>query len=127
MPNPSRTRAVPSLASLLLVAAPLAGCERAPTVEGASRAEALRAAFPAHAAEVLEAPRPFVRDARGFAAQGGGWSSASGLEIALPAGAADAARIRSGAFEVRVRERGLRGEGALAERAVVYPRAGGGS
>src|SRR5262245_44886489 len=98
-----------------------------PAASTSSPAAALRAAFPEHAAEVLGARRAFVQDARGFVPASGGdaWSAAGGLDVILPASGSGVLRLRSGAFEVRVRERGAQGDGAIAGGAVAYAREGG--
>ncbi|WP_437289171.1 kelch repeat-containing protein [Sorangium sp. So ce406] len=105
------------LASLQL----LAGCaasDRPPD-------EALRSAFPDHAAAVLSLGPGFVRSGGGLerAAAGRG-----GVAARLPSEGSDAIVFAlDGGATLRVREVGAEGEAMLADRAVAYRRAGGSS
>jgi hypothetical protein len=85
-------------------------------------ATALRRAFPAHAARVLETVGTFATSAEGFALA----ADASGLQAVLPRDGGGVARFASpGGFEVRVREVGAEGAARPAGNAVAYRRAGG--
>ncbi|XXX77101.1 kelch repeat-containing protein [Sorangium sp. So ce134] len=93
-------------------------------------AAALRLRFPAHADAVLSAREAFAPAASGFrlaaTERGGPWVRAARPEVELPREGSGAIRFRlAGGGEIRVRELGAAGEGALAERAVSYRRAGG--
>ena len=110
-----------------LAPAPAAEKQAAPPPAGDASAGALERAFSALAPRVLGRG-----GASAFLAADGGFarsvapSRLASLDVKLPADAADPARITApGGFEIRVRELGAEGEGALAERAVRYRRAGG--
>ena len=117
---------------VLPAAAPGCGADPQPATKGAGAeppapgASALRKSFPEHAARVLAGTAPFVVTEEGFAtavATEGTWG---GLRVSLPRAGDQAVRVQAGgSFEVRVREVGAEGEGAIAEQAVAYRRAGG--
>ncbi|XXX77105.1 kelch repeat-containing protein [Sorangium sp. So ce134] len=118
LPTPS-----PLLAAALLVCG--CGAEAEDTA-----AAALRLRFPAHADAVLSAREAFAPAAGGFllaaTERGGPWVRAARPEVELPREGSGAIRFRlAGGGEIRVRELGAAGEGAVAERAVSYRRAGG--
>ncbi|XXX77099.1 kelch repeat-containing protein [Sorangium sp. So ce134] len=117
------TRLPPSLAAALLAC----GCGAEPEDTSAT---ALRLRFPAHADAVLSAREAFIPAAGGFrlaaTEPGGPWVRAARPEVELPREGSGAIRFRlAGGGEIRVRELGAAGEGAMAERAVSYRRAGG--
>jgi hypothetical protein len=90
-------------------------------------AEALRLRFPDQAPAVLAPEDAFVATAEGFVPGAprarGAWR---GVEVILPRDGRGVTRLRdNGGVEVQVRELGVEGDGALAEGAVAYPRAGG--
>ncbi|AUX23564.1 uncharacterized protein SOCEGT47_040910 [Sorangium cellulosum] len=97
----------------------------------------LRRQFPEQAPQVLEASGAFVAVEDGFARASIGDLNLDpdveapprrrgDLQAALPARGEGAIRLRlPGGFDVRVRELGAEGEGAVVERAVAYPREGG--
>lgn len=120
-----RQRSVVVRALALAVASSLDG--GGPQARASSSASALREGFPAQAALVLEQGEPFVATGEGFAlerlsARGDGQR----VDLALPRDGRDPFRFHGcGGVEVRVRELGVEGEGALIGRAVAYPRAGG--
>src|SRR5262245_22706877 len=127
-----RSASLAALFLLLLLATWTSGCLGCGgETESAKNApeRALRASFPEHAAKVLEQGNGFVAEEQGFALDGarasGGWHQ-SRLEVELPRDAAHAVLFRGAeGFEVRVRESGVEGEGAIAGRAVAYRRARG--
>ncbi|WP_437317164.1 Kelch repeat-containing protein [Sorangium sp. So ce385] len=111
-----------------LAAAPLVGgCGAEPDDTAAA---ALRLRFPEHADAVLSAREAFAPTAGGFrlasTEPGGTWLRAARPEVELPRDGSGAIRFRlAKGGEIRVRELGAAGEGAMAERAVSYGRAGG--
>ncbi|WP_437937921.1 Kelch repeat-containing protein [Sorangium sp. So ce341] len=114
----------PLLAAALLVG----GCGAEP--DDTAAAAGLRRRFPAHADAVLSAREAFAPAAGGFrlaaAEPGGAWRRAARPEVELPRDGSGAIRFRlADGGEIRVRELGAEGEGAIAERAVSYRRAGG--
>ncbi|XXX77103.1 kelch repeat-containing protein [Sorangium sp. So ce134] len=116
-------RLSPSLAAALLVCG--CGAEAEDTA-----AAVLRLRFPAHADAVLSAREAFAPAAGGFllvaTEPAGAWARAARPEVELPREGSGAVRFRlAGGGEIRVRELGAAGEGAVAERAVSYRRAGG--
>jgi MYXO-CTERM domain-containing protein len=111
--------------ALVLGACPGCGGEPAESAP----ASALRQRFPDRAALVLEQGEAFAARGEEFALDGPGAEGASrGVEVTLPHEAREAIRFRGfeGA-EVRVREIGVEGEGALVKQAVAYRRTGGAS
>jgi hypothetical protein len=120
--------------ALLRVLAPvmvagLGGCLGGgePAAPELAPSSALRQRFPERAALVLEQGEPFVATEEGFALERpgarGGWQS---VDVTLPRDGREAIRFRGfGGAEVRVREIGSQDEGAPAEQAVAYRRAGG--
>lgn len=114
-------RPLSSARLLLLAVALLAGCASDALAPEGAPAAVLRGRFPAQAAKVLGGEAGFVAGNSGFVLERPG-----SLGVELPRTAGGAVVLRGvGGFEVRVRERGIQGEGALAERAVAYRRAGG--
>jgi hypothetical protein len=112
---------------LFLLALAASGCDGlGSNVPGAADAGRIRRRFPAHAAAVLDAGEAFVPVAEGFALTGrSGASPGRAFAALLPRRGDGATRFSGLDFEVRVRERGARGEGAVAGAAVAYPRDGG--
>ncbi|WP_437937919.1 Kelch repeat-containing protein [Sorangium sp. So ce341] len=113
----------PLLAAALL----LGGCGAEPEDTSAA---ALRLRFPEHADAVLSAREAFAPAEGGFrlaaTEPGGAWVRAARPEVELPRDGSGAIRFRlADGREIRVRELGAEGEGAIAERAVSYRRAGG--
>ena len=119
-------RSVPLVSSALVASLFHVGCTVA--VDPAP-AGALRGAFPAQAARVLEDGKAIIATGAGFLREAPGGDDASGpdaLSTALPRFADDAIHVSlPGGFEVSVREHGVGGEGRIEERSVVYRRAGG--
>ncbi|WP_437485022.1 kelch repeat-containing protein [Sorangium sp. So ce1014] len=120
-----RSLATPS--PLFAAALLLGGCGAEPEDTSAA---ALRLRFPAHADAVLSAREAFAPAAGGFrlaaTEPGGAWVRAARPEVELPRDGSGVIRFRlAGGGEIRVRELGAAGEGAVAERAVSYRRAGG--
>lgn len=103
------------------------GCQGEPGAQASSSASALRQRFPQQAALVLEKGEPLVPTGEGFARKTPSAPGAfRGLEITLPREGRDALRFRTrSGVELRVRELGAAGEGALTGQAIAYPRAGG--
>ncbi|WP_437813376.1 Kelch repeat-containing protein [Sorangium sp. So ce1078] len=123
----SSRRALATPSALLAAALLLGGCGAEP--EDTSSA-ALRLRFPAHADAVLSAREAFAPAAGGFrlaaSEPGGAWVRAARPEVELPRDGSGVIRFRlAGGGEIRVRELGAAGEGAMAEGAVSYRRAGG--
>jgi len=114
----------------LLVCGALLGCTGGAASADHLAEDALRATFPAQAANVLDAGGGFERtSARAFQRLGGTTIPAErALDVILPdeGGGAITLRTRHG-FEVRVREAGMAGEGEFAGDAVTYRRADGAS
>ncbi|WP_437724601.1 kelch repeat-containing protein [Sorangium sp. So ce861] len=120
--------------SLLAAALLVGGCGAEPEDTAAA---ALRLRFPEHADAVLSAREAFAPAADGFRLAAGGfrlaatepggtWLRAARPEVELPRDGSGAIRFRRAeGGEIRVRELGAAGEGAMAERAVSYRRAGG--
>ncbi|WP_437317162.1 kelch repeat-containing protein [Sorangium sp. So ce385] len=113
--------------SLLAAALLVGGCGAEPEDTAAA---ALRLRFPEHADAVLSAREAFAPAADGFrlaaTEPGGTWLRAARPEVELPRDGSGAIRFRlAEGGEIRVRELGAAGEGAMAERAVSYRRAGG--
>ncbi|WP_437609462.1 kelch repeat-containing protein [Sorangium sp. So ce834] len=120
-------RSLPTPSPLLAVALLLGGCGAEPED---SSAAALRLRFPEHADAVLSAREAFTPTPGGFrlaaTEPGGAWMRAARPEVELPRDGSDAIRFRlANGGEIRVRELGAEGQGAIAERAVSYRRAGG--
>ncbi|WP_437755995.1 kelch repeat-containing protein [Sorangium sp. So ce1389] len=120
-----RPLAAPS--RLLAAALVLGGCGAEPEETSAA---ALRLRFPAHADAVLSAREAFAPAVDGFrlgaTEPGGAWVRAARPEVVLPLDGSGVIRFRrADGGEIRVRELGAAGEGAMAERAVSYRRAGG--
>ena len=116
------------LALALLLAVGLVGClGRDGELAESEPGNALRQRFPDRATLVLEQAEPFVASGEGFALVRSSVRPAfQGVEVALPSEGREAIRFRGfGGAEVRVREIGAEGQGALAEHAVAYPRPGG--
>ena len=104
-------------------------------------AQAMLDAFPQHGARVIDggsgvdeaggvfrAREMGARGAKGLgraAAAGGRISDAARVSVTLPGDSDEGVRMQVGALEIRVREDGLRGRGAIVDRAVAYERAGG--
>lgn len=114
---------------LLLTFAPSGGlgCSGEPASPPVEAASTLRLRFPDQAAKVLEQNQAFVGTEEGFmvraSAGAGAWRH---VEVELPRDGGGTIRLRTGGgFEARVRALGMEGEGALAEQAVAYRRAGG--
>ncbi|WP_437813380.1 Kelch repeat-containing protein [Sorangium sp. So ce1078] len=128
MPLPSsRSRRAARQSSWLAAALLLGSCGAEP--EDTSSA-ALRLRFPAHADAVLSAREAFAPAAGGFrlaaSEPGGAWVRAARPEVELPRDGSGVIRFRlASGGEIRVRELGAAGEGAMAEGAVSYRRAGG--
>jgi hypothetical protein len=115
-----RFASLPRLALVLSTAAP-ASCG-APELPAPDLA--LRSAFPAHAAAVLDRGAALVATADGFAPTAGG--APRGFAVELPRAGEGVIRLRlPDGLEVRVREVGAAGEGVALDRAVAYRRAGG--
>ncbi|WP_437953235.1 kelch repeat-containing protein [Sorangium sp. So ce296] len=120
-------RSLPTPSPLLAAALLLGGCGAEPEDTSAA---ALRLRFPEHADVVLSAREAFAPAADGFrlaaTEPGGAWMRAARPEVELPRDGSGAIRFRlADGGEIRVRELGAEGEGAMAERAVSYRRAGG--
>ncbi|MGK3989090.1 kelch repeat-containing protein [Sorangium sp. So ce136] len=128
MPLPSSASRRAARLSPSLVAALLAcGCGAEPEDTAAA---GLRLRFPAHADAVLSAREAFAPAVDGFrlaaTEPGGTWLRAERPEVELPRDGSGVIRFRRAeGGEIRVREIGAFGEGAIAERAVSYRRAGG--
>jgi hypothetical protein len=133
MPDRGWSRTPIRIATFALPAALVLACsgdeaQRSPLPQPpASPAAALRAAFPAHAADVLEGGVALVPADGGFAtapppAARGAWIHGEAL---FPESGDGAVRIGAGGFSVRVRERGASGRGAIVGATVAYPREGG--
>lgn len=90
-------------------------------------AVSLRAAFPEHAAKVLEANDAFAVAEQGFEPAARALPAARrGLSVRLPrSGSAPIRFALPSGFTAEVRERDMAGEGVIAGRAIAYPRAGG--
>jgi hypothetical protein len=131
-PDPSAPARKVALRSVAIVSTVLAatlfhaGC----TAADPAPAGALRGAFPAHAARVLEEGSALVATDTGFTRE----DTAAEAEIApraalsmvLPRRAGDAIHVSlPGGFEASVREEDASGEGRIEERSVAYQRAGG--
>ncbi|WP_437953237.1 kelch repeat-containing protein [Sorangium sp. So ce296] len=121
-------RSLPTPSPLLAAALLVGGCGAEP--DDIAAAAGLRRRFPAHADAVLSAREAFTPAADGFrlaaAEPGGTWARAARPEVELPRDGSGAIRFRfADGGEIRVRELGAEGEGAMAERAVSYRRAGG--
>ncbi|WP_049949859.1 Kelch repeat-containing protein [Sorangium cellulosum] len=120
-------RALPTPSPLLAAALLVGGCGAEPEETSAA---ALRLRFPEHADVVLSAREAFAPTEGGFrlaaTEPGGAWMRAARPEVELPRDGSGAIRFRlADGGEIRVRELGAEGEGAMAERAVSYRRAGG--
>ncbi|KYG08293.1 hypothetical protein BE21_24510 [Sorangium cellulosum] len=120
-------RALPTPSPLLAAALLVGGCGAEPEDTSAA---ALRLRFPEHADVVLSAREAFTPTEGGFrlaaTERGGAWMRAARPEVELPRDGSGAIRFRlADGGEIRVRELGAEGEGAMAERAVSYRRAGG--
>ncbi|WP_437967716.1 kelch repeat-containing protein [Sorangium sp. So ce260] len=128
MPLPSsRSRRAARQSSWLAAALLLGGCGSEPEDTSAA---ALRQRFPAQADAVLSAREAFAVSAGGFrlaaSEPGGAWVRSARPEVELPSEGSGVIRFRlAGGGEIRVRELGAAGEGAMAEGAVSYRRAGG--
>ncbi|WP_437967713.1 kelch repeat-containing protein [Sorangium sp. So ce260] len=123
----SSRRALATPSPLLAAALLLGGCGAEPEDTSSS---ALRLRFPEHADAVLSAREAFAASAGGFrlaaSEPGGAWVRAARPEVELPSEGSGVIRFRlAGGGEIRVRELGAAGEGAMAEGAVSYRRAGG--
>ncbi|WP_437998586.1 kelch repeat-containing protein [Sorangium sp. So ce185] len=121
-------RSLPTPSPLLAAALLVGGCGAEP--DDIAAAAGLRQRFPAHADAVLSAREAFAPAADGFrlaaTEPGGAWMRAARPEVELPRDGSGAIRFRfADGGEIRVRELGAEGEGAMAERAVSYRRAGG--
>ncbi|WP_437335170.1 Kelch repeat-containing protein [Sorangium sp. So ce394] len=121
-------RSLPTPSPLLAAALLVGGCGAEP--DDIAAAAGLRLRFPAHADAVLSAREAFAPAADGFrlaaTEPGGAWMRAARPEVELPRDGSGAIRFRfADGGEIRVRELGAEGEGAMAERAVSYRRAGG--
>lgn len=119
-------------AALLLCAgcAPESASVDAPGAESAAVAvSSLRQRYPEHASAVLLQQEGFFATESGFSVERGGGMGSGGdraVDIELPREGGGVVRLRTrDGFDVRVREVGLTGNGALAERAVAYSREGG--
>ncbi|AUX29423.1 uncharacterized protein SOCE836_015130 [Sorangium cellulosum] len=111
--------APPALLAALL---PLAGC----TSSDRQPDEALRSAFPDQAEAVLSVGPGFVRSGAGIERAAG--PRRGGVAVRLPSDGSDAILFElDGGTTLRIREVGAGGEAMLADRAVVYRRAGGSS
>jgi hypothetical protein len=117
-------------ALLFLVASSLSGCigcasRSSITAPGGSATEALRRCFPEQATEVLAGGRPVVPVEGGFTFD----REREGGPVAhLPGSALEPVRFQvSLDREIKVRERGLVGDGTPAERSVSYAREDGAS
>ncbi|WP_437684007.1 Kelch repeat-containing protein [Sorangium sp. So ce131] len=137
---PRLDRGRESRCGLLLCLSLVASCAAEPGSPGAA---ALRDRFPDQAAEILERRDALVAVAEGFAVQStsrgtAAWQRRGDLRAVLPRRGEDVFRFRlahssgsdrgaalSADFEVRVRELGASGEGAVAGSAVAYARPGG--
>lgn len=120
-------RTLPSLLLLatFLLFAVAPGCGAEPVNPSG---DTLRRSFPEHAARVLEAGSALAAsgDGYGLAEPTAGAGSWGDLGIVLPHDGADGVRFKGDAgFEIRVREHGVEGSGALADRAMAYARPGG--
>ncbi len=91
--------------------------------------EALRNGFPAQADKVLASDGALHEGARAFelaAAHNTGWHNL-GLHVQVPRDAAQPVRLRTGGFEIQLREEGLVGEAERDGQAVAYRRDNGSS
>ncbi|WP_437967715.1 kelch repeat-containing protein [Sorangium sp. So ce260] len=128
MPLPSsRSRRASRQSPWLAAALLLGGCGSEPEDTSAA---ALRLRFPEHADAVLSAREAFAVSAGGFrlaaSEPGGAWVRSARPEVELPREGSGVIRFRlAGGGEIGVRELGAAGEGAMAEGAVSYRRAGG--
>jgi TPR repeat protein len=118
------------LAALLVICGSILGCRGASEADQ-KPAEALRRAFPAHAARVLGHPDSFVTKGDIFTLaptsdpiNAGG--RRGGLSVTLPRRAGDAVQVRlPGGLQALVRENGGSGDAVLAEGTVAYPHTSG--
>lgn len=119
--SPARPRSLGPLLAALLLSACSPGS--APTAEGA-----LRDAFPAQAARVLERGEGFAPGPRGFVSRGAAPQDAwARVTAELPNDAGGEVVIRAGTLTLRVREIGGSGAAVAAGRSVVYRRPRGAS
>ena len=118
----ARRRPVPPSLLVVCLAVVGSGCDANEASD-----DPVRESFPKYAAAVLERGSEISRTQRGFEviATGDGRIQTKG-KVSLPATGADAIRfsMRDGT-EIRVRELGLSGEGAIVDRAVSYEVPGG--
>ncbi|HVK62892.1 MAG TPA: kelch repeat-containing protein, partial [Polyangium sp.] len=111
---------------LALVASGFA-CVSVPQEPGGAQ---LRERFPAHTSAVLDVGDDFITTREGFVSPslGAAASNRSRMSLTLPRRGEDELTLRTqDGFEIRIDERGLRGDGAREAHAVVYPHDGGAS
>src|SRR5262245_21823083 len=114
----SRLRRVLHPILILVFALGALGCSGETAAPDSAPESTLRQRFPNQAPVVLEQGAAFVATREGFAPAVPSWRGAwNGVEVKLPRDGREAIRIRGfGGVEVRVREIGTQGEGALADR-----------